>query len=176
MKVFSRCSGRKFCRLTFCVFACLIGRRSQGVTWHTGATLSSGDPSNLVWDECTLTEMRNGSVLVTESSPTEEALIISQRRSTATLPRLTPRNIAGHAPDIDDLLPPSSVTATPSAAHEQIQTRVSPRGSQRSSTGDSPRRVTSFPSPWFKESAYLKEACGLVTRRTHAAVSPTCPA
>jgi hypothetical protein len=36
----------------------------QGATWQTSATLSSGDPADTVWDECTLTEMRNGSVLM----------------------------------------------------------------------------------------------------------------
>ena len=38
--------------------------QDQGESWQTGAALSSGDPADLIWDECTLTEMRNGSVLM----------------------------------------------------------------------------------------------------------------
>jgi hypothetical protein len=37
---------------------------SNATTWQTGTALSSGDPSDLVWDECTLTELRNGSILM----------------------------------------------------------------------------------------------------------------
>ena len=42
----------------------LARSQDQGESWQTGAALSSGDPADLIWDECTLTEMRNGSVLM----------------------------------------------------------------------------------------------------------------
>ena len=125
----------------------------------------------------TLAPARSTGDLVERSLPAAtEAISISGANSAAAL-TITPRSTAAKAPGDEDFLSPISGSATRQAPQEQVSSWKSPRdnysrrGSQLSLSSGSPRRVPSrsFPSPWYKESAYLNEACGFVTRRTYNA-------